>query len=65
MALDSAFAYINQTGMFPVELGVNIVYIPVAIGIGVVMLSLLGIIFSYGCSRKVSKSPITEVLSAS
>lgn len=65
LALDSAFAYINQTGMFPVQLGVNIIYIPVAIGVGVFVLMLLGIMFSYGCSRKVSKRPITEVLSAS
>lgn len=64
LLLDSAFSYINEQGVFPINLGVNLIYLPISIAIGVAVLILIGLGFSYSCSRKISKKPITEVLSA-
>lgn len=60
LLLDWAFASISL--MIPFSLGVAWIYIPIAMALCLGILLLFGFLFSYGCSRKVSRSKITEVL---
>ncbi len=58
------FKYLNEMPIMPFKMSVSFVYIPVALVVALGVLLLLGFAFSYGCSWKVSRDPITETLAA-
>ena len=60
LLIDWAFSYINE--MMPFTLSIGWLYVPLAIGICLAALLLLGFLFSFGCSWKVSRAKITEIL---
>ena len=62
--LDLLFEQMNALPIMPFKMSVSFAYIPVALGVALAVLLLLGFAFSYGCSWKVSRDPITKTLSA-
>ncbi|MDE7395427.1 MAG: ABC transporter permease [Clostridiales bacterium] len=64
LLLDLLFKSLNETGLMGVELAVSYVYIPIALAVALGVLLILGFAFSYGCSWKVSRAPITKTLAA-
>ncbi len=62
--LDFAFKYMNELPIMPFKMAVSFVYIPVALAVALGVLLILGFAFSYGCSWKVSRDPITKTLAA-
>jgi hypothetical protein len=62
IGLDYTFAYINNNGFLPYQISISAWYIPLSLLIGLVGLFILGFAFSYGCSRKIAKSPIMSIL---
>ncbi len=65
LLLDQLFGYVNQSGIFPYTITINPWYIPIAIGAGLAVVLVLGFLFSWGCSRSVSKRPIMSLLGES
>lgn len=60
LLMDFVLKYVNR--MMPFSLSIGWIYIPVAIGACLSVLLLLGFLFSYGCSWKVSREQITKTL---
>ena len=63
IGLDFAFKFINDEMAFlTYKIGISAWYIPVVIVGALLLLVIIGAVFSFGCSRRVSKKPIMEVL---
>lgn len=62
--INFTFSYMNESlmAMFGIELGISWLYIPVAIAASLVMLVIIGALFSFFLSRNVAKKPITQIL---
>ena len=60
IGLDVAFGYMSSA--LGVKLGISWMYIPITFGVLALLLAVCGIAFSYFCSRRISKQPITTVL---
>lgn len=56
------FASEMMVAVFGVKFSISIIYIPIAIVACLAALVVIGIVFSYTLSRRISKRPITEIL---
>ena len=65
LALDSAFEYVNSNNFFPLDLNINVIFIPISILIGMSLLIVLGIVFAFGCSYSIANKPIMSILGES